>query len=138
MKTFKLYLPAYIIIILFGLLTVIGVRETHARKQEVVPETIKYKYNIEEKNSYNEMISDTIQMINISKFTINDIDLKEYIKNTNIEAILNDFEEEKIYSNYILYKKEDDTNKVIKIIRCVNKTYIIGNEYLTYEKNMCK
>lgn len=151
MKLLKVYLPAFISLCLILLLALIFLNETKKKKDvnENIDTPTNYNFkiiteelaNCDEKTVYNDYISTyCLKSIKVEK---NDItkDLKDYLEELKISDIT-EVMTKKIdpLTEDIIYTSDDHNlvNNSLKIISCQNGSYIISNNNLEYNSNLCK
>ena len=144
MREFKLYIPAFISIILCTILALIFGNEMEKKKANDINNSEIYhlEFDIEE-------VCDSITPYTdiISTYCIKEI---YYVKNDNKKSLRSAFGEEvtideilekmelKHGNNYLFYTSKDNLGNVkFKIIKC-NDKYIIGNNKLEYKEEYCE
>lgn len=133
MKAFRLYLPAFISMILILLLGVICVKETFSKKQTQM-DTLDIKI-IKTKESALHTYYSNINLYNIDDVMVNDMNLKDYLKANSIKNLIKSFEKynEDDYKTIHRYKDNID----IVLVECKNESYILGDKELLDVNDIC-
>jgi hypothetical protein len=133
MKAFRLYLPAFISMVLILLLGIICVKETFSKK-ETQTNTIDIKI-IKTKESALHTYYSNVNLYNIDDVMINDINLKDYLKANSIKNLIKSFEKYSEDEYKTIHKYKDNID--IVLVKCKNESYILGDKELLNVNDIC-
>ena len=133
MKAFRLYLPAFISMILILLLGVICVKETFSKKQTQM-DTLDIKI-IKTKESALHTYYSNINLYNIDDVMVNDMNLKDYLKANSIKNLIKSFEKYNEDDYKTIHKYKDNID--IVLVECKNESYILGDKELLDVNDIC-